>query len=54
MANLMKRFVKEEEGMEFLEWAIVAILFAVAAAGVFSTFASTITTKLGNAQTVLP
>jgi Flp pilus assembly pilin Flp len=33
MRNLIARFVREEDGMEMLEWAIVAVVFAVAAIG---------------------
>lgn len=30
--DLFKRFVREEDGMEMVEWAIVGVVFAVAAA----------------------
>ncbi len=36
MKNVMKRFVREDEGMEMLEWAIVAVVFAVAAIGAWT------------------
>lgn len=32
MFNTMKRLVIEEDGMEMIEWAIVGVVFAVAAA----------------------
>jgi Flp pilus assembly pilin Flp len=32
MRRLMKRFLREDDGMELLEWAIVAVLFALAGA----------------------
>ena len=28
--NMLKQFLQEEEGMEMVEWALVAVLFAVA------------------------
>ena len=31
MSNLIVRFFREEDGMEFVEWALVATLFALAA-----------------------
>jgi Flp pilus assembly pilin Flp len=30
--NLVSRLIREEEGMEMIEWAIVGVVFAVAAA----------------------
>ena len=32
MLRLIKRFAREDEGMELLEWAIVAVLFALSGA----------------------
>ncbi len=51
MGNLIKRFVVEEEGMELLEWAIVAVLFALVAGAVFATLGSTVATQLSNVNT---
>ena len=48
MGNLIKRFVVEEEGMELLEWAIVAVLFALVAGAVFATLGTTVQTQLQN------
>ena len=36
MLNTMKRLLVEEDGMEMVEWAIVGVVFAVAAAGFWS------------------
>ena len=33
LLNTVKRLLHEEDGMEMIEWAIVGIVFAVAAAG---------------------
>ena len=30
--NLIKRFIREDDGMEMIEWAIVGVVFALAAA----------------------
>jgi len=48
MRNLITRFVREEDGMEFVEWALVATLFALAGIGAWGTLASNISTALGN------
>jgi Flp pilus assembly pilin Flp len=46
VSNLIKRFIVEESGMEMLEWAIVAVLFAVATAAAFKTFSTTLQGKV--------
>ncbi len=33
MRRFIERFVREEDGMELLEWSIVAVLFCLAGAG---------------------
>ncbi len=33
MLKLVNRFIREDDGMEMLEWAIVAVVFAVALVG---------------------
>jgi len=37
MLELLKRLVIEDQGMEMVEWAIVGVVFAVAAAAVWGT-----------------
>lgn len=37
MLQTLKRLVIEEQGMEMVEWAIVGVVFAVAAATVWGT-----------------
>ncbi len=44
--NTLKRFLREEEGLEMLEWAIVAALFATAGAVMWLTLGSTVTAEL--------
>jgi pilus assembly protein Flp/PilA len=36
MGNLIVRFMKEEDGMEMVEWALVAGLVVIAAVGAWS------------------
>jgi len=48
MRNLITRFVQEEDGMEFVEWALVATLFALAGVGAWETLNDDISTALGN------
>ena len=47
MRNLITRFVREEDGMEFVEWALVATLFALAGIGAWGTLAGQISDALG-------
>jgi Flp pilus assembly pilin Flp len=44
----IKRLVLEEDGMEMVEWAIVGVVFAVAAAAFWGTLASAVEGALGN------
>lgn len=48
MRNLITRFVREEDGMEFVEWALVATLFALAGIGAWGQLSTNISTALGN------
>ena len=43
----IKRFVTEEDGMEMVEWALVAVLFAVVAGAAFTTISGSISTATG-------
>jgi len=45
--NTVKRLVREDEGMEMVEWAIVGVVFALGAALVWSTLKDDIDTALG-------
>ena len=45
MLRTLKRLVIEEQGMEMVEWAIVGVVFAVAAAAAWGT----LQTSIGNA-----
>jgi Flp pilus assembly pilin Flp len=42
MRNAIARFVRGEEGMEMVEWAIVGVVFAVAAAAFWGNLATSI------------
>lgn len=48
MINAIKRLVREDEGMEMVEWSIVAVVFALASALLWSTLSGDIETALGN------
>ena len=52
MKNLINRFVTEEDGMEILEWAIVAVLFAVVAGAAFQGIGTEVLTKLKTVTSV--
>jgi Flp pilus assembly pilin Flp len=45
-----KRLIVEEEGMEMVEWAIVGVVFAVAAAGAWTLLESKIDGALGKVE----
>ncbi len=51
--NTLKRFVREDEGLEMLEWAIVAALFATAGAVMWLTLGSTVSAELTTIDTSL-
>ena len=46
MLNLIRRFVTEESGIEIVEWALVATLFAVVAGGFYGALATDVQTSL--------
>ena len=48
--NLMKRFVREDDGLEMVEWAIVAALITTAAAVTMASIGSQVDAAF---QTVL-
>jgi len=51
MLNAIKRLVREEEGMEMVEWSIVGVVFALAAALVWSALESNINTAVSKIGT---
>jgi Flp pilus assembly pilin Flp len=53
MTDLIKRFVREEDGMEFVEWALVATLFALVGITAWTNLGGAITNALGAVQTEL-
>ncbi len=48
-----QRFAKEEDGMEMVEWAIVATVFAVASAALWTVLSGAIGTALGTVGTTI-
>ena len=52
LSNL-KRLVRDEAGMEMVEWAIVGVVFAVAAAAFWGDLATNIDTALGDIEAEL-
>ena len=47
----IKRLVQEEDGMEMIEWAIVGVVFAVAAAAFWGTLATSVDGALNAIET---
>ena len=46
--NSIERLVREDEGMEMVEWSIVGVVFALAGALLWSTLKTSINTALGS------
>jgi Flp pilus assembly pilin Flp len=49
--SLIGRFIREEDGMEMVEWAVVGVVFALASAAIWGTLSGSIGTALGNVGT---
>ena len=43
---MLKQFLQEEQGMEMVEWALVAVLFAVASVAAWTALGGQLTTTL--------
>ena len=52
MLNAIKRFVREESGLETVEWAIVGGLVVAVGAIVFTLIGGDVQTSLENMQTI--
>jgi Flp pilus assembly pilin Flp len=53
LRDIMTRFIREDDGLEMLEWAIVALLFGVAGAAIWATLGGAITSSLTGISTSL-
>jgi pilus assembly protein Flp/PilA len=53
MKNIMMRLWKEEEGQDLIEYALLIVLIALAAAAIFPTVGTSINTVFTNANTCL-
>ena len=53
MLNVMKSFVRDENGLEMVEWAIVAALITAGAAAALGNIGGDVATKLQALETVL-
>lgn len=51
--HTVKRLVIEQDGMEMVEWAIVGVVFAVAAAAFWGDLATNIDAALGDIEAEL-
>ena len=45
--KMFKNFLRDEAGMEMVEWALVAVLFAVAGSVAYGTISDGVNTALG-------
>ena len=50
LLNTIKRFVREDDGMEMVEWAIVGVVFAIAAAVFWGDLATAIDSALDDIE----
>ena len=53
MINLIKRLVCEDDGMEMIEWAIVGVVFAVAAAAFWGRLSGSVDGALADIEAVV-
>ncbi|MDI6451682.1 Flp family type IVb pilin [Anaerobaca lacustris] len=53
MKAMLKRFMKDERGIELAEWAVMAALIIAAAVGVVSLLGQAIATRFGEVQTAI-
>ena len=53
LSNTLKRLVLEEDGMEMVEWAIVGVVFAVAAAVFWGSLAGAVDSALNQVETTV-
>ena len=51
--HTVKRLVIEQDGMEMVEWAIVGVVFAVAAAAFWGSLATNIDAALNDIETTV-
>ena len=50
LLQTLKRLVHEEDGMEMVEWAIVGVVFAVAAAVIWASLSDDINAAIGKIE----
>jgi len=48
--SMIQRLIRDDAGMEMVEWAIVGVVFAVAAAAFWSDLATNIDSALGKIE----
>jgi Flp pilus assembly pilin Flp len=53
LCSTIQRLVREDAGMEMVEWAIVGVVFAVAAAAFWGDLATNIDAALGDIEAVV-
>ena len=53
MLKLMREFVRDEEGLEMVEWAVTAALIITAAAISISSLSTTVAAKFADMETLV-
>ena len=53
LSRTIERLIREDDGMEMVEWAIVGVVFAVAAATFWGDLATNIDAALGDIEAVV-
>ncbi len=53
MLNVIRNFVRDEDGLEMVEWAIVAALITTAAAAALTTLGTSVATKFNDMDTII-
>ena len=53
MLNVIRSFVRDEDGLEMVEWAIVAALITTAAAIALTTLGTSVATKFNDMDAII-
>ncbi len=53
MQNVIRAFVREEEGLEMIEWAIVAALLTIASVTALATLGINVGISFGNLDVII-
>ena len=50
---MFRKFIREQQGMEMVEWSLVAVLFAIVAGAAYTTVSGGVTGAIGRVVATL-